>query len=112
MSGTILDPMEAAAIEVCRATDSEGKAIMLCDPLSKYKVRSELCRLMDILNSEHIALQSSKVAATTAHNIALLAEMLSWHLKPVHSNSCSNQNVLHPRGRYNDAAECSCQRWK
>lgn len=45
---------------------------------------------------------TGQVAGQVSHRQLMIHRM-------IHSGGCSNQNVVHPDGMFNGAAECGCQ---
>jgi hypothetical protein len=77
-----IDTLEQAAINVCRATDGRGLAVMLCPrPTDIDAVRHSLYMFVQNFRPENHWLSNGEEAG--CRNLALLANLLAEHLRVV-----------------------------
>jgi hypothetical protein len=74
-----LHPLEAACIDVMRATDACGLKIYLCNPINPEMVRKRLLELCDWMRPECVSLEPNG-EETIARNIKLLAACYEQHM--------------------------------
>jgi hypothetical protein len=74
-----ISTLEAACIEVAKATDSRGLMIYLCNPVNPEQVRKRLIELAGWLKPECVQIDANG-GETLARNIKLLAACLEQHM--------------------------------
>jgi hypothetical protein len=71
---------------VKRATDSRGLLVRICEPMDIFDVRAKMLYFAASLQVDNFHLgedlkPSKKAESNSAHNLALLAELLAAHLE-------------------------------